>query len=1155
MGPQSRKASNMLATQRVIMAEVPAAYAISFVLYDDSNINNDRITNVAAQTVAGQLSSPLQTGERIQVKVGADWLDAVSGAGLTYWTLPGVTLEEGMHQAQVRVLNALGDSGQVASFDYTLDTVAPPDPSAPFLASDTGESSSDRVTADNMPAFTGLGDSRYDVILFNGAGRELGRSAATGGQWSITPTYALANGVHTVSARSIDAAGNMSGLTPPTTVTIDTTAPTLAIGTDRASLKIGDSAVITFTFSERPGGSFDASDIKVSGGTLGPLTASGPGNVFYSATFTPAGGVDASTAHISVGAGTYTDTAGNAGGSAQVSGLTFDTLAPAAPTALDLDPGSDTGDSSSDNITGDTTPTFSGSAEAGSTVRLYADGQQVGIGVATGGAWRITSDALAAGTHQITAIATDAAGNPGPPSSSLAIQIVTGAPTTRVASIAISDDTGILSNDFITRAQNQVVNGTLTAPLAAGEMVKVSVDGGLNWVSAFIDSPITWSVFTELVEGEHTILAQVVNAIGTGGQAAVQNVTLDRVAPGVTIASDVSSLKSGETASITFTFTEAPGATFTAGDIGVDGGKLGALGGSGLVYTATFTPDAGVDGGSATISVAAGAFADLAGNTNTVGNLPSLTVDTLAPDAPPAPTLAATSDTGAVGDGITTSTSQVIEGGAEAGALVRLYDGASLLGSERADANGHWSITAALAIGAHRLRARQLDEAGNESVDSNPFALTVELASTPNPNPNPNPDPTPTPPTVIDGMRVTIAPVTLPGGVRGTSIAVPIVTEARQEASGAALLADIPLASSAGATLLLGQLPVGYGLSSNGAIVDAAAGLDLLTGMIRAATPGQAPEQLGHLLDAGGAFLAGAGHSALLVHTVRPVSAPAPSGALTLAGSKPAAGPGTAMVIETGGLAIGSKLNLVDIDFSAVIGAADVSIRGIGATVAGDGASQHFTVGAGSGSALFGGGGNDVLSVGPAAGASAMTTLHGGRGEDLVTFAGQRAEFDVVFHNGYTVVSGKAAPDVKALVVNVEQLQFSDGTMAVENDAALATLAGIYQTVLGRQADVDGFAFWADQRDAGASWGAIALAIIGSSEGQAGNGGFSGDSAGDLGLLYQALFERAADAAGLAFWQAAMEGGVTLEQVAGSFVESAEMIGHQRPAHDWDFSV
>ncbi|WP_162628528.1 Ig-like domain-containing protein, partial [Acinetobacter oleivorans] len=55
------------------------------------------------------------------------------------------------------------------------------------------------------------------------------------------------------------------------TVTVDATAPTLAISADDLALAAGETANITFTFSEAVAG-FDATDITLVGGTLGALT-------------------------------------------------------------------------------------------------------------------------------------------------------------------------------------------------------------------------------------------------------------------------------------------------------------------------------------------------------------------------------------------------------------------------------------------------------------------------------------------------------------------------------------------------------------------------------------------------------------------------------------------------------------------------------------------------------------------------------------------------------------------------------------------------------------------------------------------------------------------------------------------------------------------
>ncbi|WP_373994849.1 Ig-like domain-containing protein, partial [Massilia sp. Root133] len=146
---------------------------------------------------------------------------------------------------------------------------------------------------------------------------------------------------------------------------------------------------------------------------------------------------------------------------------------------------------------------------------------------------------------------------------------------------------------------------------------------------------------------------------------------LDTAAPTVTITSDAAALKAGETATVTFTFSEDPGASFTwdgtQGDVIVSGGTLSAISGSGLVRTATFTPDASTDGGTASITIGAGSYADAAGNTGGVGTTPSLHFDTLAPAVPLAH-LSPLSDSGAIPvDGVTTVVTPTFDGFAEAG--------------------------------------------------------------------------------------------------------------------------------------------------------------------------------------------------------------------------------------------------------------------------------------------------------------------------------------------------------------------------------------------------------------------------------------------------------------------------------------------------------
>ncbi|MES2946612.1 MAG: FG-GAP-like repeat-containing protein, partial [Pseudomonadota bacterium] len=121
-----------------------------------------------------------------------------------------------------------------------------------------------------------------------------------------------------------------------------------------------------------------------------------------------------------------------------------------------------------------------------------------------------------------------------------------------------------------------------------------------------------------------------------GSLAANANLVIDGIAPTLAITSSDSTLGTGQTALITFTFSEDPGASFawdgSSGDIVVTGGTLSAITGSGLTRAATFTPVAGVRAGTASITVASAAYTDAVGNSGGAGSSPSLTYDTLSID-------------------------------------------------------------------------------------------------------------------------------------------------------------------------------------------------------------------------------------------------------------------------------------------------------------------------------------------------------------------------------------------------------------------------------------------------------------------------------------------------------------------------------------------
>ncbi|MCY0911033.1 DUF4214 domain-containing protein [Massilia antarctica] len=116
-------------------------------------------------------------------------------------------------------------------------------------------------------------------------------------------------------------------------------------------------------------------------------------------------------------------------------------------------------------------------------------------------------------------------------------------------------------------------------------------------------------------------------------------------------------------------------------------------------------------------------------------------------------------------------------------------------------------------------------------------------------------------------------------------------------------------------------------------------------------------------------------------------------------------------------------------------------------------------------------------------------------------------------------VTPKAQGQQTALVINVESLRFADTTLAVEHRSEQSALAGLYKEVLGRQADYQGFEFWAQAEKNGVTLGHIALEMISSPESQLRHPmQFNGVIEHDLELLYVGIFGRHSDAPGFAFW-------------------------------------
>ena len=179
---------------------------------------------------------------------------------------------------------------------------------------------------------------------------------------------------------------------------------------------------------------------------------------------------------------------------------------------------------------------------------------------------------------------------------------VTSGSTTNNATLALTFTSPQATTDFEV-GDISVTNGTLSAFAGSGS-VYTAIFAPLNQGACTID--VSANKFTY--------------AAGNSNNAATQfTFTFDSVQPTMTITSTtVTSGSNTNNATIALTFTSSKATTnFVVGDISLINGTLSAFSGSGTDYTAIF---ATTRQGACTIGVAAGAYTDVAGNSNAAAN-------------------------------------------------------------------------------------------------------------------------------------------------------------------------------------------------------------------------------------------------------------------------------------------------------------------------------------------------------------------------------------------------------------------------------------------------------------------------------------------------------------------------------------------------------
>ncbi|WP_459170619.1 beta strand repeat-containing protein [Enterobacter hormaechei] len=429
--------------------------------------------------------------------------------------------------------------------------------------------------------------------------------------------------------------------------------------------------------------------------------------------------------------------------------VTIDTVAPDASKTIAIDSISDdTGLSSSDFITRDTSLTLHGSLGA-----TLADGEYAQISIDGGVTWQnvivtgnswyyVDGRTLGNQTYDYYVRVVDAAGNVGA-SAHQQVTVDTVAPDAAITVTVdnITVDTGFDNNDFLTSSTSYTLNGTLGAELGAGEYVQVSMDGGTTWVYATV-SGTQWR-YTDartLADGDYRYQVRVVDQAGNVGATTTQDVTVDTQAPQYGITIDSISEDTGQSVSdfitmdTSLTINGSLGSALASDErvqISLDGGNTW------IDATVTnqrwsYTDTRDLADGDYNYQVR---IIDQAGN---VGSTTSqvVTVDTTPPDT--VGTVVSYTDgegerQGSFGASVATDdNSPVINGtlnrAPDNGEIVQLYRDGVLLGQVTMNGAASWYFQdSGLNDGNHVYMLRVTDLAGNFT-DSDDFVLKVDTS-------------------------------------------------------------------------------------------------------------------------------------------------------------------------------------------------------------------------------------------------------------------------------------------------------------------------------------------------------------------------------------------------------------------------------------------
>ncbi|ECE4763267.1 BapA prefix-like domain-containing protein [Salmonella enterica] len=707
----------------IVVDITPPAIPVLTSVVDDQpgitgNLVSGQLTNDATPTLNGRGEAGATINVYLDGNPASIGTTTVNSDGTWSFT-PQTPLANGSHTFTLSATDPAGNSSAVSSgFVLTIDATPPAAPVIASVADNTapvtGIVPNGGSTNETRPTLSGTGEAGTTISIYNGSALVGTAQVQANGSWSFTPSTSLGAGVWNLTATATDAAGNTSAASEIRSFTIDTTAPAAPVidtvydGTGPITGNLSSGQI---TDEARP----VISGTRETNTTIrlydnGTLLAEIPADNSSSWRYTPDASLATGNHVITVIA---VDAAGNASPVSDSVNFVVDTTPPLTPviTSVSDDQAPGLGTIANGQNTNDPTPTFSGTAEAGATITLYENGTVIGTTTAQpDGAWSVSTSTLASGTHVITAVATDAAGNSSPNSTAFTLTVDTTAPQTPILTSVVDDVaggvTGNLANGQITNDNRPTLNGTAEA----GSVVSI-YDGDtlLGVTSANASGAWSFTPTTGLNDGTRTLTVTATDPAGNVSPATSGfTIVVDTLAPTVplitSIVDDVpnntGAIGNGQSTNDTQPTLNGTAEANSAVSI-FDNGALVATVNANASGNWSWTPTAALGQGSHAYSVSA---ADAAGNVSAASPSITIIVDTIAPGAP--------------GNLVINATGNRVTGTAEAGSTVTITsDTGVVLGTATADGTGSFTATLTPAqTNGQPLLAFAQDKAGNTGI-------------------------------------------------------------------------------------------------------------------------------------------------------------------------------------------------------------------------------------------------------------------------------------------------------------------------------------------------------------------------------------------------------------------------------------------------------